>query len=132
LIQGTALVVTDKDVGVVKVTLAMKMVVAATVEDGPVTLAAAEAVWVQAAIVALPGAVLVLAEDLEVGMLLDRVKLAVTATIALVAVEAAGDLLQVLLMLLVWGGQRQKGRGGVCVHVDTVGMGENRHLSVTC
>jgi hypothetical protein len=104
LIQGTALVVTDKDVGMVKVTLTMTiMVVVATVEDGPVTLAAAETDWVQAAIVAPPGAMLRMAEDPEAGMLLDGVELAVTAT-TLVAVEAAGDQLQVLLMLLVGGG----------------------------
>jgi hypothetical protein len=99
-------VVTDKDVGMVKVTLTMTiMVVVATVEDGPVTLAAAETDWVQAAIVAPPGAMLRMAEDPEAGMLLDGVELAVTAT-TLVAVEAAGDQLQVLLMLLVGGGVR--------------------------
>ena len=104
LIQGIALVVVDEDGGVAGVTLAMMImvvevgveeVVVATVEGGPITLAVAEADGARVAVVALPGVVVVLVEDL---MLLAGVELAMTAT---VAVEAAGDQLQVLLMLLV-------------------------------
>lgn len=105
LIQGITLVVVDEDGGVAGVTLAMmimvvevgveEVVVAATVEGGPITLAAGEADGAQVAVVALPGVVVVLVEDL---MLLAGAELAMTAT---VAVEAAGDQLLVVLTVLV-------------------------------
>ena len=104
LIQGITLVVVDEDGGVAGVTLAMMImvvevgveeVVVATVEGGPITLAVAEADGARVAVVALPGVVVVLVEDL---MLLAGVELAMTAT---VAVEAAGDQLLVVLTVLV-------------------------------
>jgi hypothetical protein len=105
LIQGIALVVVDEDGGVAGVILAMTImvvevgveVVVATVEDGLITLAAVEADGAQVAVVALPGVVVVLVEDL---MPLAGVE-ALEAMTATVVVEAAGDQLLVVLTVLV-------------------------------
>ena len=94
MIQGTILVVVDEDVGVGVATLAMMtmveagaVVAVATVEAGQITLA----------VVAPPGVLVVMAEALGVGMLLDGVELAVITT----AAEAVGEQWLVVLMVLV-------------------------------
>ena len=91
MIQGTILVVVDEDVGVVVATLAMRTMV----EAGQITLAVAEVDGAQAAVVAPPGVLVVMAEDLGVGMLLDGVELAVITT----AAEAVGEQWLVVLMV---------------------------------
>jgi len=92
LIQGTILVVVDEDVGVVVATLAMRTMV----EAGQITLAVAEVDGAQAAVVAPPGVLVVMAEDLGVGLLLDGgVELAVITT----AAEAVGEQWLVVLMV---------------------------------
>ena len=94
MIQGTILVVVDEDVGVVVATLAMRTMV----EAGQITLAVAEVDGAQAAVVAPPGVLVVMAEDLGVGMLLDGgVELAVITTV----VEAAGEQRLVVQTVLV-------------------------------
>jgi hypothetical protein len=104
LIQGIALVVVDEDGGVAGVTSAMMIMVVevgveelvvATVEGGPITLAAAEVDGAQVVAVALLGVVVALVEGL---MLLAGVELAMTATVAM---EVAGDQLLVVLTVLV-------------------------------
>jgi len=104
LIQGTILVVVDEDVGVGVATLAMMtmveagaVVAVATVEAGQITLAVVEVDGAQAAVVAPPRVLVVMAEALGVGMLLDGVELAVITT----AAEAVGEQWLVVLMVLV-------------------------------
>ena len=105
MIQGTILVVVDEDVGVGVATLAMMtmveagaVVAVATVEAGQITLAVVEVDGAQAAVVAPPGVLVVMAEDLGVGMLLDGgVELAVITTV----VEAAGEQRLVVQTVLV-------------------------------
>jgi hypothetical protein len=81
--------------GVVEATLAMTTMVVAVVEGGLITLAVVVVDGAQEAVVVAPLGVLVVpAEDLGVGMLLDGVELAVTATLV-VAVEVPGAQLLV-------------------------------------
>jgi hypothetical protein len=86
-------VVVDEDVGVVVATLAMMTMV----EAGQITLAVAEVDGAQVAVVAPPGVLVVVAEDLGVGMLLDGVELVVITTV----VEVAGEQRPVVLTVLV-------------------------------
>ena len=105
MIQGTILVVVDEDVGVGVATLAMMtmveagaVVAVATVEAGQITLAVVEVDGAQAAVVAPPRVLVVMAEALGVGMLLDGgVELAVITTV----VEAAGEQRLVVQTVLV-------------------------------
>jgi len=108
LIQGTILVVVDEDVGVVVATLAMRTMV----EAGQITLAVAEVDGAQAAVVAPPRVLVVMAEALGVGMLLDGVELAVITT----AAEAVGEQWLVVLMVLV---------------VEVEGAGEQQLVALT-
>lgn len=93
MIQGTVLVVVVEDVGVVEATLAMTTVV----EAGLITLAVVEVDGTQVAVVAPPGELAVLVEDLGVGMLLDGLELVVVT----VMVAVAGEQLVVVLTVRV-------------------------------